>query len=59
MEAGQEYRMRAAQARRLSRSVTDPLMREQLEMAARDYDQMANQQDNASTAKPQSDERVK
>lgn len=43
MESRQEnQRARAAFARRLAKSVTDPQVREQLEMAARDYDEMAD-----------------
>ena len=38
-----EYRERAAHARRLADSVLDPAAREQLETAARDYEQMADQ----------------
>jgi hypothetical protein len=49
MDWVQKYRKRAAQARRLAKSVTDRLMREQLEMAARDYDEMADRAEKAST----------
>jgi hypothetical protein len=42
MESQQEIqRARATLARRLAKAVTDPQIRERLEMAARDYDQMA------------------
>lgn len=41
MNTALEYRERAAQARRLADAVLDPAVREQLETAARDYDQMA------------------
>ena len=43
MNSAQEYRERAAQARRLGDSVLDPAVREQLETAAKDYDQMADE----------------
>jgi hypothetical protein len=39
----QEYRERAAQARRLADSVLDRAVQEQLEAAASDYDRMADQ----------------
>jgi hypothetical protein len=49
MESRKEnQRARAALARRLAKSVTDPLIREQLEMAARDYDEMADRLDEAA-----------
>lgn len=52
MEVRQEIqRARATVARRLAKSVTDPQIREQLEMAARDYDDMADRLDKA--ARPQ------
>lgn len=38
-----ELREGMAQARRLAESVSDPTAREQLETAARDYDEMADQ----------------
>lgn len=43
MNAGQTYREKAAQMRRLAESVIDPAAREQLEIAAQDYDQMADE----------------
>jgi hypothetical protein len=43
MNPVQTYCEKAAQARRLAKSVMDPATREQLEIAARDYDQMADQ----------------
>ena len=49
MDGVQKYRQRAAQARRLAKSVTDPLICEQLEIAARDYDEMADRAEKAST----------
>jgi hypothetical protein len=49
MDTDQEYRDRAAQARRVAESVKDPLIREQLEVAAGDYDEMADQAEEAST----------
>jgi hypothetical protein len=39
----QEYRRKAAQARRLAQATTDRAVREQLEIAAKEYDEMANQ----------------
>jgi hypothetical protein len=49
MDWVQKYRKQAAHARRLAKLVTDPLMREQLEMAARDYNEMADRAEEAST----------
>jgi hypothetical protein len=49
MDQVQKYRKRAAHARRVAKSVTDSLMHEQLEMAARDYDEMADGAENASS----------
>jgi hypothetical protein len=43
MNSVQTYREKAAQARRLAKSVMDLPMREQLEVAASDYDQMADE----------------
>lgn len=43
MEKVQEYREKAAHARRLARSVTDEMAREKLEGAAKEYDEMADQ----------------
>jgi hypothetical protein len=43
MNSVQTYREKAAQARRLAKSVMDPAMQEQLEIAASDYDQMADE----------------
>lgn len=40
MNSVQEYRQKAAQARRLAEAVT---VREQLEIAAKEYDEMADQ----------------
>jgi hypothetical protein len=48
MDRVQKYRKRAAYGRRVAKSVTDPLLREQLEMAARDYDEMADRAEKAS-----------
>jgi hypothetical protein len=45
----QEYRERAAQARRLADSVLDDGVREQLETAASDYDRMADQLEDEAT----------
>lgn len=43
MESPQEHRRaQAALARRLAKAVSDPQIREQLEMAALDYDEMAD-----------------
>jgi hypothetical protein len=39
----QEYRKKAAHVRRLARGLTDAIAREQLELAAKDYDEIANQ----------------
>lgn len=39
----EEYREKADRARRLARAVMDAVVREQLEIAAKDYDQMADQ----------------
>jgi len=58
MESHQEnQRARAAAARRLAKSVTDPQIRAQLEMAAQDYDEMvmakpARQSRRRSRARP-------
>lgn len=41
MNSIQEYRQKAAEARRLAQSVTDYTVREQLEIAAKEYDEMA------------------
>lgn len=43
MDKFQEYRERAAHARRLARAVTDAVVREQLEIAANEYDEIADQ----------------
>jgi hypothetical protein len=43
MDRVQEYREKAAHARRLARVVTDDTVREQLELAAKDYDEIADQ----------------
>ena len=43
MNSVRTYRDKAAHARRLAKSLMDPAMREQLEIAARDYDQMADE----------------
>jgi len=48
MNTVQEYREKAAQARRLADSILDPAVREQLETAARDYNQMADQLEESS-----------
>ena len=37
-----KYRERAAHARRLSESISDPALRAQMEMVANDYDRMAD-----------------
>jgi hypothetical protein len=42
MNSIQEYRKKAAQARRLARAATDAAVREQLEIAANEYDEMAD-----------------
>jgi hypothetical protein len=49
MDQIQKYRNRATHARRVAKLVTDPLMHEQLEMAARDYDEMADRAESASS----------
>lgn len=38
-----EYREKAVRARRLARAVTDFAVQEQLEIAAKEYDEMAEQ----------------
>jgi hypothetical protein len=43
MDKFQEYREKATHARWLARSITDADAREQLEIAAKEYDEMANQ----------------
>lgn len=43
MDKTQEYREKAARARRLARAVTDATVREQLEIASKEYDEMADQ----------------
>jgi hypothetical protein len=43
MDKIQEYREKAAHARRLARGITDADMREQFEIAAQEYDEMADQ----------------
>jgi hypothetical protein len=43
MNSAQEYRERAAQARRLAKTVFDAALRERLETVASDYDRMADQ----------------
>ena len=43
MEKLQEYREKAAHARRLAQFATDPVVREQLEIAANEYDEIADQ----------------
>jgi hypothetical protein len=43
MNSVQGYRDKAARSRRLAESVSDPLVREQLELAAKEYDEMADQ----------------
>ena len=43
MTPAQKYRRKAAQAKRLAQSVSDDLVREQLEMMAKDYEEMADQ----------------
>lgn len=43
MNSIHEYREKAAQARRLARAVLDAVVREQLEIAAKEYDEMADQ----------------
>jgi hypothetical protein len=42
MNSIQEYRTKAAQARRLAKSVSAPDVQEQLEIAAQEYDEMAD-----------------
>ena len=48
MNSIQEYRERAAQARRAAKSVSDPVVQEQLELAAKEYDEMADQLEGGS-----------
>lgn len=55
MERVQKYRKRAAHTRGLAKSAADPLIREQLEMAARDYDEMADRTEEASTKESSGD----
>ena len=43
MNTPPEYRERAAQARRLARSTSDPTVREQLKILAGDYEKMADE----------------
>jgi hypothetical protein len=43
MDKVQEYREKAAHARRLAKAVTDAVVREQLEIGAEEYDEMADQ----------------
>ena len=43
MDKFQEYREKAAHARRLALAVTDAVVREQLEIAANEYDEIADQ----------------
>jgi hypothetical protein len=43
MDKAQKYREKAAHARRLAKSVTDAVVREQLEIGAEEYDEMADQ----------------
>ena len=42
MHSAQHYRQRAAQVRRLTESVLDPALLEQLQMVAGDYDRIAD-----------------
>jgi hypothetical protein len=42
MHSAQHYRLRAAQVRRLTESVLDPALLEQLQMVAGDYDRIAD-----------------
>jgi hypothetical protein len=43
MDKIQEYREKAIHARRLAKGVTDAVVREQLGIAAKEYDEMADQ----------------
>lgn len=43
MEPIRTYREKAAHLSRLAKSMTDPEIREQLEIAAKDYDDMADE----------------
>lgn len=43
MNSVQEYRQKAAQARRLAQAATDDTVREQLKIAAKEYEEMAEQ----------------
>ena len=43
MSTVQEYRQKAVRARRLAHAVTDAAVREQLEIMAKDYDEIADQ----------------
>lgn len=43
MDKIQEYREKAAHARRLARAVADAVVREQLEIAAKEYEEIADQ----------------
>jgi hypothetical protein len=53
MHSARHYRQRAAQVRRLTESVLDPVLLEQLKIVASDYDQIADDMDNlAPTSRP-------
>jgi hypothetical protein len=43
MNAAEEYRRRAAQARRVAKSISDPALRPQMETVADDYEKMADE----------------
>jgi hypothetical protein len=45
MHSARHYRQRAAQVRRLTESVLDPVLLEQLKIVASDYDQIADDMD--------------
>jgi HJR/Mrr/RecB family endonuclease len=50
MNSIQEYRRKAAQVRRLAKSVSDHAVQEQLSLAAKEYDCMADQLERSSAA---------
>lgn len=47
MSSIEGYREKAALARRLARASTDPAVREQLEITAKEYDEMADELESA------------
>jgi hypothetical protein len=49
MHSAQHYRKRAAQVRRLTESVLDPALLEQLKIVANEYDQLADAMEKPRT----------